>query len=434
MYNQTALQPTIGRYADRQMDDGAMLFPRSLASALRVAMLDTPVVCLLGPRQCGKTTLAMSLEKDRGYISLDEDGYFRAATEDPDGFVARLPARVTLDEVQRVPALLTAIKRAVDRDRRPGRFLLTGSANLLLLPGVSESLAGRMEVIPLQPLTESEKQRNAGDFVRQFLDGSLRDSLMVGEGEDFSPDLPHRVVSGGYPEPLGRSPERARQWHRQYLKSIIDRDVKDIAQVKDAREVGRLLEMLALRTGSLLNVMSLSKELGLHRGTVDHYLAILERLFLIRSLQSWHRHPAKRLIKTPKVHLVDSGLAATLSDLTAADWLGRRDRMGHLLETFVVQQIVAQAAWTDQDLRFWHYRDKDQVEVDLVITRGEKVWGVEVKASRSVNAKDGRGLDRLADQCGKDFQGGCILYDGWDVLLIGGSKHPAVPLRKLWEI
>jgi len=143
-------------------------------------MLDTPVVCLLGPRQCGKTTLAMSLEKGRGYISLDEDGYFRAASEDPDGFVARVPARVTLDEVQRVPALLTAIKRTVDRDRRPGRFLLTGSANLLLLPGVSESLAGRMEVIPLQPLTESEKQRNAGDFLRKFLDGSLCNSPMVG--------------------------------------------------------------------------------------------------------------------------------------------------------------------------------------------------------------------------------------------------------------
>ncbi len=411
-----------------------MIYPRSLASALREAMLDTPVVCLLGPRQCGKTTLAISLEKERGYISLDEDGYFRAASEDPDGFVARLPVRVTLDELQRVPALLTAIKRAVDRDRRPGRFLLTGSANLLLLPGVSESLAGRMEIIPLQPLTESEKERNAGDFLRQFLDGSLRNSPMVGEGEDFSPDLPHRVVSGGYPEPLTRSPERARQWHRQYLKSIIDRDVQDIAQVKDAREVGRLLEMLSLRTASLLNVTSLSKDLGLHRGTVDHYLAILERLFLIRSLPSWHRHPAKRLIKTPKIHLVDSGLAATLSDLSAGDWLGRRDRMGHLLESFVIQQVIAQAAWTDQDLRFWHYRDKDQVEVDLVISRGEKVWGIEVKASRSVDGRDGRGLDRLADQCGKDFQGGCVLYDGWDVLPIGGSRHPAVPLRKLWEM
>ena len=248
------------------------------------------------------------------------------------------------------------------------------------------------------------------------------------------PDLPARIVAGGYPEPLGRTPERARQWHGQYLKSITDRDIQDIAQVKDGRQAGRLLEMLALRTGSLLNVLSLSKELGLHRGTVDSYLAILERLFLVRSLQSWHRHPAKRLIKTPKVHLVDSGLAATLSDLSAGDWLGQRDRRGHLLESFVVQQIIAQAAWTDPDLRFWHYRDKDQVEVDLVITRGEMVWGIEVKASRSVDAKDGRGLDRLADQCGKGFRCGCVLYDGCDVLTFSGSKHPAVPLRKLWEM
>jgi uncharacterized protein len=416
------------------MDAEPNLYFRTLSRALREAMLDTPVVCLLGPRQCGKTTLAMSVEKDRPYITFDEASYYRTATEDPDGFVARLPARVILDEVQRVPTLLTAIKRAVDRDRRPGRFLLTGSANLLLLPGVSESLAGRMEVIPLQPLTESEKERNGGEFLRKFLDGSIHSATMVGESAELPPDLPHRLVSGGYPEPLTRSAQRARQWHRQYLKSIVDRDVQDIAKVKDGQQVGRLLEMLALRTGSLLNVTSLSKELGLHRETVDQYLSILERLFLVRSLPSWHRHPAKRLVKTPKIHLVDSGLAATLSDLSVSDWLGRRERMGHLLESFVVQQIHAQAAWTDQDLRFWHYRDKDQVEVDLVITRGEKVWGIEIKASRSVNAKDGRGLDRLAGQCGADFQGGCVLYDGWDVLPIGGSNHPAVPFRKLWEL
>lgn len=414
--------------------DGDLIYPRSLAKTVKDALKDTPVVCLLGPRQCGKSTLAMSLEPDRTYITLDEDNYFRTAAADPDGFVDRLPERVILDEIQRVPALLTSIKRTVDRNRRPGRFLLTGSANLLLLPGVNESLAGRMEVVPLQPLTESEKALNAGDFLREFIAGNLRDVLMVGEGDDFSPDLPRRIVAGGYPEPLTRTPERARQWHRQYLKSIIDRDVHDIAQVKDAREVGRLLEILALRTGTLLNVLSLSKELSLHRGTVDHYLAVLERLFLVRSLQSWHRHPAKRLIKTPKIHLVDTGLAATLADLTAADWLGRRDEMGHLLESFVIQQIIAQAAWTEPDLRFWHYRDKDQVEVDLVITRGDKVWGIEIKASRSVTVKDGRGLDRLADLCGKDFCGGCVLYDGWEIQPIPGSKHHAVPLKKLWDM
>ena len=416
------------------MDAAMKPFPRSLAGALQEAMQDTPVVCLLGPRQCGKTTLAMSLGQEDAYFSMDEDAYCRAATDDSDGFVARLPSRVILDEVQRVPALLTAIKRSVDRDRRPGRFLLTGSANLLLLPGVNESLAGRMEIIPLQPLSESEKERNPGNFLRTFLDDGFRTAKLRGEPDDVSADLPQRMVAGGYPEPLTRSVARARQWHRAYLKSIIDRDVQDIARVKDGREVGRLFELLALRTATLLNVMNLSKELGMHRETVDHYLAILERLFLIRSLPSWHRHPAKRLIKTPKIHLVDSGLAATFADLSAGDWLGRRERMGHLLESFVVQQVHAQAAWTDPDLRFWHYRDKDQIEVDLVITRGEKVWGIEVKASRSVDGKDCRGLDRLADQCGKDFQGGCLLYDGWSVLPISGSSHTAVPLRMLWEM
>ena len=413
--------------------DGVWHYPRLLASAVREALADTPVVCLLGPRQCGKSTLAQKLEPDRAYFTLDDESYFQIATDDPDGFINRLPKRVILDEVQRAPGMLRSIKRAVDQDRRPGRFLLTGSANLLLLPGVSESLAGRMEILQLQPLAEAEKSRCGGDFLRSFLAGDFAYSMILRDGDEI-PDVVRRMLAGGYPEPLTRPPARARQWHRQYVKSIIERDVQDIAKVKDSNELGRLLELLSLRSGTLLNASSLSKELGLHRVTVDHYLAILERLFLVRQLPGWHRNSAKRLIKSAKIHLVDSGLAATLADLTADDWLNRRTDMGHLLESFVVQQVQTQAAWTDPDLRFWHYRDKDQVEVDLVITRGDKVWGIEVKASRSVSSHDGKGLDRLAAQCGKDFQGGCILYDGRDVLPISGSRYLAIPLRKLWEM
>ncbi len=417
------------------MDDGFLRYPRLLDKAVRKALEDTPVVCLLGPRQCGKTTLAMALEPERAYVTLDDENYLQTALTDPGGFVDRLPGRVTLDEVQRAPGLLRAIKRVVDRDRRPGRFLLTGSANLLLLPGVSESLAGRMEILNLQPLAEAEKSYHAGDFLRTFLDGELGLlPMFLREGDEMLPDIAHKLVAGGYPEPLHRPPERARQWHRNYVKSIIERDVQDIARVKDGRELGRLLELLALRTGTLLNASGLSKDLGLHRETVEHYLAILERLFLVRSLPGWHRNSAKRLIKAPKIHLVDSGLAATLADLSARDWLARRNDMGRLLESFAIQQIHAQAGWTDPDLRFWHYRDKDQVEVDLVITRGDKVWGIEVKASRSIGGQDGRGLARLAKESGKDFRGGCVLYDGWDVLKIPGSSFFAVPLAKLWEM
>lgn len=231
-----------------------------------------------------------------------------------------------------------------------------------------------------------------------------------------------------------RSGARARTWHREYLRTLIERDVRDIAKVRDANELARLLKVLALRTAELLNVSSLGNDLGLSRETVDHYLAICERLYLVRRLPPWHRSAAKRLIKTPKVHIVDSGLAATLAGLGEGDWSAQRERFGHLLESFVVQQLVAQAGWTDPDLCFWHYRDKDQVEVDLVITRGRQTWGVEVKAAATASPADGRGLRRLAEQSGKDFQGGVVLYAGSSTFKLDASNCLAAPLAKLWEL
>ena len=206
-----------------------------------------------------------------------------------------------------------------------------------------------------------------------------------------------------------------------------------MARIRDAHELRRLLELLALRSAELFNASRLANELGIRRETVEHYVAVLERIFLVRRLRAWRREPARRLIASPKAHLLDSGLAATLAGLTVDDWLLDRDRMGHLLESFVVQQLVAQATWTDPDLRFWHYRDKDQVEVDVVITRGRKTWGVEVKASGAIARGDGRGLARLADRCGGDFVSGIVLYTGRDVLPLGHARMLAVPLRELWE-
>ncbi len=395
-------------------------------------MKDTPVVCLLGPRQCGKSTLARTYDPARQYLTLDDPNLLAAAIKDPGGFISQFPGKITLDEVQRAPELLLAIKRAVDENRRPGRFLLTGSANLLQIPHLPDSLAGRMECINLHPLAEAEKSRMPGMFLTRWLgndltDNRLRENLM----EPSS--LPGRIVSGGYPEPQGRGYVRARQWHRQYLRAVIDRDVHDVARVRDSAEVAKLLELLSHQTGSLLNTSSLANDLNLDRQTVERYIAVLERLFLIRRLAPWHRNSAKRLIKSPKVHLVDSGLASSLSGISTEDWLPRRDRFGHLLESFVLQQLIAQAGWTDPDLRFWHYRDKDQVEVDVVLTRGSKVWGVEVKASATLHHSDGNGLRRLAAQAGGDFQSGIVFYDGSTILPLDGTKILAVPLELLWE-
>jgi len=407
-------------------------FPRLLEPLLHTALADTPVVCLLGPRQCGKTTLARTLEPDYAYLSFDDEATLAFALADPTGFVAALPPKAILDEVQRVPALLRSLKLAVDNDRRPGRLVLTGSANLLMLPTLGDSLAGRMEILQLHPLAQAELATAKGRFLAQLLAGELKPAL--GSGPVASPQLlAERVLAGGFPEAVSRTNARARAWHRAYLRTLLERDVQDIARVRDTAAVGRLLDVLALRTGELLNISSLGNELDLNRETVEHYLTVCERLFLIRRLSPWHRNEAKRLIKTPKLHLLDSGLASTLTSMAAEDWGTRRERFGHLLESFVVQELVAQAGWTDPDLRFWHYRDKDQVEVDLVITRGRQTWGVEVKSAATVTPADGQGLRRLAEQCGDDWQGGIVLHAGNSALPLGGEKNLAVPLAWMWE-
>ncbi len=210
--------------------------------------------------------------------------------------------------------------------------------------------------------------------------------------------------------------------------------MQDVARIKDPRDLSRLLTLLALRTGELLNVSTLSNELDLRRETVESHLAACERLYLVRRLQPWHRHESKRLIKTPKVHFLDSGLAATLADLTVEDWHDRRDRFGHLLETFVLQQLSTQAGWTDPELRFWHYRDKDQVEIDLVVTRGRRTWGVEIKATATPSLADTAGLRRLAAQCGDDFAGGLLLHAGAHSITLDDPRFLAVPIAKLWEL
>jgi len=408
-------------------------FQRGLQAKVAEALQDTPVVCLLGPRQCGKSTLAARMKPSRLFVSLDDAAYFKLAQQDPQGFLAELRGEVTIDEVQRAPGLTLAIKRSVDHDRRPGRYLLTGSANLLELPNLADSLAGRMETLQLHPLTESEKARADGHFLQKWLAGEIRPKIMGSQPPEPS-TLPARLLSGGYPEACRRSPSRAQDWLRQYLQSIIERDIQDVAKVKDISDLAKLMELLAERTATLLNISELANTLNRARVTVEHHLAILEKLFLVRQLPAWHQNATKRAVKTPKVHLCDSGLAAALMHLEADDWLTERPRFGRLLESFIVQQLIAQAGWTHPQLRFWHYRDKDKNEVDCVITRGSKVWGVEIKLSQSVSQADAKGLQRLAQYAKHNFQTGIVFHGGEDILPLGDPRILAVPISKLWEL
>ncbi len=378
--------------------------------------------------------MAQRSAPNRAYVSLDDRNSYQLASSDPKGFVGGLPEYVTIDEVQRVPELSLAIKQSVDFNRKPGRFLLTGSANLLQLPRLSDSLAGRMEWIELQPFSEAEKQGSPGLFLEQWLGGELHTGITSTEPPHAS-SLPGRIIAGGYPEAFRRKPARARQWQEQYVRSIIERDIHDISEVKDGEDVGRFLEYMSLQTAQLLNVTETARALGHTRATVEKYFSILEKLYLIRRLQPWHRNAGKRLIKAPKIHICDSGLAAALSETTETMWMEDRGRFGHLLESFVVQQISIQAKRKESKTRLWHYRDKDKVEVDCVITQGSRTWGVEIKAAASFNSSDAKGLRRLAEQAGKDFQEGIVLYDGDTVLPIDRElKLHAVPISRLWEL
>ncbi|MCF6263084.1 MAG: ATP-binding protein [Xanthomonadales bacterium] len=407
------------------------LYPRYMEPTLLGALKDTPVVCLLGPRQSGKTTLVRQLQPQRDYLSFDNQNLLDTARNDPLGFVQGLPDSVILDEIQRVPELLPAIKIAVDEQRTPGRFLLTGSANLLLLPKVQESLAGRMEVVQLHPLSEMEKQSSQNSLLGTLLAGEIK--TKINTSDDIVQGIPEAICSGGYPEPNQRTGSRARQWYKQYLNAIIQRDVKDIVTINHENEMLKLMGLLAYQTANLVNVSNLSNDLGLDRQTTEKYISILERLFLIRRLPAWHSSNAKRLIKTPKVHIVDSGLAAVLNRLSVKDWHTESTSFGALLESFVVQQLICQAGWIDNDLVFSHYRDKDKVEVDLVIEQGRKIWAVEVKRAARINPRDGNGLAKLASRAGKNFAGGILLYSGTNCLPLKANNCFAVPMDRLWQ-
>lgn len=406
-------------------------FPRQSEPTLVEALADSPVVLLHGPRQCGKTTLAKKLGDKRGYayINFDDDVMLAAADADPVGFVDGLAERVILDEVQRVPRLFTSIKAAVDRDRRAGRFLLTGSANVLFVPKLADSLAGRMAIQRLHPLAQCELARTPS----AFLDHLFAADFPTRKVARLKDELPARIANGGYPAALARPAGRRRaNWYRDYIDTLIQRDVRDLARISALDALPRLLRMAASRTAQLFNLSDLAAPFQLSRPTIGDYMTLLERIFLLERLPPWHSNQASRLVKTPKLHIGDTGLACALLGLDAAALTADRTRLGSLLETFVFQELRRQASWHAHEHAFFHFRDRDKVEVDIVIERGaQQLAGVEVKAAATVTAADFRGLRKLRDTTDKRFAAGVVLYDG-DTCASFGNGLYAVPMRLLW--
>lgn len=405
------------------------MYPRLVEPRIAEAMADTPVVMLVGPRQAGKTTLVRKVaESGLRYLTMDDQLTLLSAREDPVGMVRSLD-RAVIDEVQRAPGLLLAIKKSVDDDRRPGRFLLTGSANLMALPAVADSLAGRMETLSLLPLSQSEIHGRAANWLDAAFAGRLLQPGTVASQDD----LVGRVLRGGYPEAIARSTARRRTaWARQYLQALLVRDVRDIAGIEKLDELPRLLRALAETAGQMCNYAQLGGQVGLDGKTAAKYIGVFEQMYLLQRVDVWARNRLSRVVKTPKLQFVDSGLLAALLDLSADEVLADRTRFGRVLETFVFAELLKHITSAQGDYRLLYYRDADQVEVDVVVENaaGELV-GIEVKASASVKEGDLRGLRKLAGLAGERFRAGVLLYDGDETLPLG-DRLWAAPLSTLW--
>lgn len=386
---------------------------------------------LVGPRQAGKTTLAQSLVSElfpARYVSLDNPATRAAAEEDPVGFV-RDAEPLIVDEVQHVPELLGAIKIEVDRDRRPGRFLLTGSANVLLLPKVSESLAGRMELLTLWPLSQGEIDGNRERFIERLFVG---DRPSPGSRAPVE-DLVERLLRGGFPEVVGRdAPQDRSAWLDSYVTAMVQRDVRDLASIERLNELPRILKLIAARATGPLDKAGIGREMGIPQTSLQRYVTLLEHLFLIRLIPAWYRNIGQRLLKRPKLLISDSALMASLCDVSGESLASDRDRIGPLLESFVGMELVKQASWSQAGVDILHYRTEKGREIDFLLEdRAGRIAAVEVKAAATLGSRDFGAMRALAERLGEQLVAGVVLYAGEEYLPFG-DRLAAWPLSALW--
>ena len=398
---------------------------------MTASLNDTRVVAIVGPRQSGKTTLARRFTtKDRPFLTLDDAQFRSFASSDPTGFIRQHQAAI-IDEIQRAPELILAVKEAIDSDPRPGRFLITGSVDMFAALVSPDSLAGRVEAIELLPFSQSEiAQTSAPQFLSRAFSGDFPGfQAMVP-----SHDLIDRVLSGGYPEALARVREVRRvTWLLNYLSALARRDLPETSTLSRPGDMARLVSRASLASGQLLNFSKIASELHIDGKTSDRWLTLLEHLFVVRRVPAWHSNELKRLIKTPKLHFLDSGLLAAVRRIDKETLLKNRQPLGMLLECFVFAELQKAIALHPEPILVSHYRDKDQVEVDFVLEGlSGSILGVEVKASATIRGEDFHGLRRLRDATDANFTCGILLHDG-DRIHQVEDRLFAMPVSMLWE-
>ncbi len=404
------------------------MLTRRATELVRDALADTPVVLIVGPRQCGKSTLAQAFLEDgaRTAVTLDDPDAYGLARTDPKGFLKTFPAPLLIDEIQRAPELFLALKAEVDRNRRPGMYLLTGSSNVLSLPKLADSLAGRMEVIDLAPFTQGELGQQQEGFVQGLLGGNL-------SGGPATPDIWERIVRGGFPEPaLRASAARRSAWFQSYVRALLERDVRDLANIEGLAHLPRLLSHLASRVGQPINVSTLAVETAVPYTSLKRYLTLLEKVFLLEMVPAWSFEPARGAAKTPKAYLCDTGLLCHLVHLDERALAGDALKAAPILRNFVAQELLRQARFSPSGIVVSHLRTVRHLEVDFVVEEpGGGIAGVQVKAGPSASLDDAAGLRYLAELAGDRFAGGAVLHLGEEARPLAPGIR-SLPISSLW--
>ncbi|HSW86560.1 MAG TPA: ATP-binding protein [Rhabdochlamydiaceae bacterium] len=408
-----------------------MKYPRYLKNSLLQAFKVSPVTLLIGPRQTGKTTLMREIGEELGmhYLTFDTLKQLAAAQEDPEGFIGALSKPVIIDEVQRVPQIALPIKLAVDQERVPGSFGLTGSANPLVAPKLNDSLAGRMFILHMWPLSMSEIQRKQSQFLELVFDPTT----VFSEGTHWNrKDMIEVFTAGGYPDALALDSIMRDRWYDNLLTTILERDVQDIANISRPRDIAKLLNILAARTSNLLNLSELSRVSSIPYTTLNHYMVLLESLFLIIRQPAWHLNRTKRLIKMPKIYFGDTGLLINQLRIGSEVILENGRLLGPILENFVFLELKKLSTWSLYPVEFYHYRTQTGIEVDIVLeNRAGQIVGIEIKSSETISGEDWKGLDILGEEMGDKMIRGIILYPGKEVVAFRKNRI-AIPLSTLW--
>lgn len=412
-----------------------MVYNRNILDCVLTSLRDTPVVVINGARQTGKTTLCERLLIDAGveaqFITLDDPSLLSAATRNPVGFLEGLAERVIIDEIQRAPELLLGIKRLVDQDRKSRRFILTGSADIMTLPRISDSLAGRTEVHILWPLSQGEIRGRRENFIERVFSDDVDFS---GASKIKWDDLCEIMAAGGYPSALERRDDiRRQQWGDSYITAILEKDIRDLSNVEGLTELPNLLALLATRVGSLLNFSDISRLAQMPASTFKRYYTLLKRVFMIVDVPAWTANVEGRLVKSPKLYLNDTGILCYLRRIGVADLKIDKTAAGHVLENFVVMELLKQLGWAEPFVKMHHFRSQGGQEVDVVFEgRNRKVVGVEIKSTASVSHREFQGLNVLKKLANDRFHLGVVLYTG-DQVVKFDDKMWAVPLSALWS-